>query len=1271
MKKHVLLAFILNVFLFNNVFAAGGINTGNGTIPFGQNTRYQYGIMPTNLPNGGTYGASQKAADAYEAWKNAYVESCGSGRYRVKFDDVSYTVSEGIAYGMLLAVYADDKDLFDGLWAYYKANMNGNGVMNWKINGCSVVAGQNGSTDAELDVAMALIIASEQWSNGDYVTAAKSLIQTIKSVEMSVDGQVLNGDAWGSSNTCRNPSYFAPAYYKEFAKVDINNASFWSNTAITAANTILLANRSTTSGLVSNWCDSYGSESTCGGAGSANGYGTESCRNPWRMAVDYLWHGDDASSAAKDINAKLINFINGCESQMKGPLSNRNVSNPSGGLYMNGSYTTFALPPMTSSSAQSSLNKCYSSVANIANIDAYFNSTIRCITLFVLTGNFWAPGASNLSFPPSVSSAETDENGLYLTLMMSESMSEGTSSGSNFSVYYNDSEQVGIVSEVNINNDKTIVLTLSTAPRYNQTIHLSYNGAGDIKSLDNVELEVFTKIEVQNNVELIETTSIEIQPISNEILEQHNLSANINPLEIPIASGAVGDTLYLNAIVTPDNATYPTVTWSSSDENIASVDSIGCVIGVGDGTATITARSKMYPDVFATYSVTVPYVCTPPADFNILCDDASLYTGDSIYICENNAQCTLTTDEWASSGNNFEYIWYKDGVAGTSSVANTSAAYSVTGAGVYKILVCDKNAPNATSCQLEKSVTVFLNPLPTVTVAGGGEICEGEELLNPVTFTMTGEPRFRVYWDFTDQTGTTKTNNKRSRGYIVEVDTPTEVGEYTYTVKSIIDDANCKNEQVRGTATITIKPIPSVEITTLPEPEVCEGEVVVLTASSDQTGVSYAWKGRGNGSGAIKTLDNPNESGTYNVTASLNGCSSEAVSVDVTIHEKPEITSVTSEMSSVCSGETITMTATTNDEGNGTFLWSGNGVTGNGATATMSNIVTDDTEITITSNYTSMYGCDADPKTLDLIVYAIPESPTVYDVSYYENARQSDVVALIAMSSKNGTLYWYGKNATGGVGSTIAPTPQIMDGTSTYYVSQKVNGCESERVPLTVTIMQAPIIVCTRLPEVDITNGESLPTITLSDYFTVEDQTISYTVTSSDNSVVYPVIIGDKLELIQYGAGTATIEISASVDESFSMVTNWFTVTIEPNSQSQLCDLSIEPDITNVTCFGGKDGKIEISVSNGAEPYHFKWNTGRTSNGIYDVPAGEYSVLVWDSVGCTATKIFQIEEPAEIVAVESITTPSCGQSNGAISIEISGGTAPYSQIWSLANSDAT
>ena len=500
MKKllHLILLFV-GLLCIDNLYAQ--INTPSTcAVPFGKNTAYKYGIMPTNLPTSGTYTGATAAGAAYTAWKSAYVTTGGSGEYRVLFDDGSSTVSEGIAYGMLLSVYAADKTLFDGLWTYYKNHRDGNGVMNWKYSSSSSVTGSNGATDAELDVAMALIIAAEQWSStagNTYKADALSLIQKIKSLEMATDGQTLNGDAWGNTNSCRNPSYFAPGYYTEFAKVDASNATFWNTTAITATNTILTANRNSTSGLVSNWCDNSGTENSCGNTGSgASGFGADACRNPWRMAIDYLWHGSSASTVAKDIDAKLTSFVNGYEGQLKGPLTTRSVSNPSSGSYINGSYATFALPPMTSSSAQLSLNRCYTNVAALSNVDAYFNSTIRCISMFVLTGNFWAPGASGFVFPPTIASAVTDATGKIITLTANKALTTSTPAASAFTVYYNGTAQTGIVSSVSVSGS-TITVNVSTAPTPGQTVTISYSGTS-ITSTDAAVLATFTNMTVLN-----------------------------------------------------------------------------------------------------------------------------------------------------------------------------------------------------------------------------------------------------------------------------------------------------------------------------------------------------------------------------------------------------------------------------------------------------------------------------------------------------------------------------------------------------------------------------------------------------------------------------------------------------------------------------------------------------------------------------------------------------------------------------------------------------
>ena len=202
------------------------------------------------------------------------------------------------------------------------------------------------------------------------------------------------------------------------------------------------------------------------------------------------------------------------------------------------------------------------------------------------------------------------------------------------------------------------------------------------------------------------------------------------------------------------------------------------------------------------------------------------------------------------------------------------------------------------------------------------------------------------------------------------------------------------------------------------------------------------------------------------------------------------------------------------------------------------------------------------------------------------------------------------------------------------------------------------------LSTIEITDGENLPTIILSEFFTkAENEEISFEVKSSDDEVVYPVLMGNKLGFVQYGTGTATITVTATVEpismsKSFDVIIN-----PKPDQPEVPCALSISSEITNATCNGVANGKIEISVSGGTEPYQYKWTTGRTSSGIYNVGAGTYSVLVMDDNGCTATETFSVNEPSALAIFEMPTNPSCGESNGSIDVNVLGGTEPYSYAW--------
>jgi endo-1,4-beta-D-glucanase Y len=371
------------------------INTPSGaTVPFGTNTTYSgHYILPTNLPSGGQYGSSQDAASAYNTWKANYVEPCGTNEFRVKFDNPNQTVSEGIGYGMLLAAYAADKALFDGLWTYYKHYADTNGLMNWRIEGCTNASGFGSATDGDFDAAMALIVAARQWPNDTlpyaYTFEAWAMIQALQQWGLQPAGspgqfQPTNGDQWGFSSTCRNPSYFAPAYYQMFEYYVPWQPLVWA-LGRTAGYAMLQANVDTNTGLVSNWCDENGTPNSCNGP---NEYGWDACRHPWRMGVCAAWYGD---SIAVDMCYNIANFVAATGvANLKGPMPQ---GGGTGSFHSPAFVSTWAAAVVgTYPASQALLNECYTETVNVVdNPPYYFGNTLRVLSLFLMTGNFWKP----------------------------------------------------------------------------------------------------------------------------------------------------------------------------------------------------------------------------------------------------------------------------------------------------------------------------------------------------------------------------------------------------------------------------------------------------------------------------------------------------------------------------------------------------------------------------------------------------------------------------------------------------------------------------------------------------------------------------------------------------------------------------------------------------------------------------------------------------------------------------------------------------------------
>ena len=246
---------------------------------------------------------------------------------------------------------------------------------------------------------------------------------------------------------------------------------------------------------------------------------------------------------------------------------------------------------------------------------------------------------------------------------------------------------------------------------------------------------------------------------------------------------------------------------------------------------------------------------------------------------------------------------------------------------------------------------------------------------------------------------------------------------------------------------------------------------------------------------------------------------------------------------------------------------------------------------------------------------------------------------------------------------TITYTPFTgFEGTDSFTYQVCDNGCPTPTLCATATA--AITVVFAQYVCQEGTNTLSVPPIS---------DAVSYTWTLPAGAIV---------------SGTYSGSLPNPTTTSPSITVNWSGVTAGnynicalasnecgpgANQCTQLVvskvQLSFAP--TQIGCYGNNTGVINLTVSGGIAPYTYAWTrSGGYTASIEDISnllPGTYNVTVTDKNGCTASGSSIISQPVSpiSISVNTITNENpYGSSNGAIDINVSGGTSGYTYSWS-------
>jgi gliding motility-associated-like protein len=746
------------------------------------------------------------------------------------------------------------------------------------------------------------------------------------------------------------------------------------------------------------------------------------------------------------------------------------------------------------------------------------------------------------------------------------------------------------------------------------------------------------------------------------------------------------------------NTSTSTVTITVRPKPVLTLSSTGVsCFGGNDGTATVTATggttftynwNSAPPQntatatglVAGTYTVTVTnnYGCSTTGSITVSQPGSALTASISGF---SNVSCFGGTDGSATvtaAGGTpaYTYAW------NTTPVQNSATAGSLP-AGTYTVTVTDSKGCTATA-----SVTITQPPDLVLTTNSTNPSCNVPSGSASVA-TIGGTPPYTYLWS-TVPPQTTPVVGGLTAG--------------TYTV-TVTDSEGCQK-----TASVTLVNPQAVTLVTSFINVTCNGGTdgeATVTVTTGTPPFTYSWS-------TTPTQTSPTAvalaAGTYTVTVTdANGCQQTA---SVTLTQPPGVLLSFSKTDVTCSGAsdgTATVTATGGLQPY-TYAWNTSPSQG---TPTATGLASGSWSVTVTD----ANGCATNgsvtvlgppPFSVNVIgtdptcnggndgsATAIPVNGTV-PISYLWSTTPAQTVpTAVNLSGGVYTITLTDANGCQAIGSVTLAQPNALTASATS-TDATCHGASDGTASVTASGGTSPYTYSwSTVPPQTTSSVANLPastyTVTITDvsgcYVIIqvtilEPPPLVITLSSADVSCNG---LADGQATANLSGGTAPFTFSWSTtpvqtgQTAVSLTAGVYDVTVtDANGCNGVGSVTItEPGPLLLTtsqvpesCSGISNGQATVTVSGGNAPFTYAWSTSpsQTTATATGLAAGSYSVTVVDANGCSQTATVSVSVDNSLAANLSPVDVSCfGLSDGSVDLTPSGGSPPYTFLWSNAS----